>query len=230
MYRRPSALGVPDALFPKDSEYLSNYKNKEGQKRSDGSHTRPKTTMKAEGLDFIEGSTNRSQYGKEANLASRPLRAKPKGDVIGPSEGQKMEVLSSNKSDYDGKEQTKNPNLRPKTNLKMDGDQSWPSKRNEYYKSYKKPVKVKGHDNLKPLEGSIEKQSEGRSQFNGEYTPKETTRRPSSNIKSEGDLEFKSKEKDDWVQNHQKVTKTRPKTTMDKSGQLGRNAILIGRL
>ena len=46
MYRRPSQLGVPDALFPKDSEYLSNYKNNGSQSKAD--RTRPKTSMKAE--------------------------------------------------------------------------------------------------------------------------------------------------------------------------------------
>ena len=48
-------MGVPDALFPKDSEYLSNYKNNGSQSKAD--RTRPKTSMKAEGLDFAIDKT-----------------------------------------------------------------------------------------------------------------------------------------------------------------------------
>ena len=99
LYRRPSQLGVPDALFPKDSEYLSNYKNKDVPKRHEKGQNRPKTTMKTEGLDFIEGSTNRSQYGKEVYNASKPMKAKPKNDSVGSLEGQ-IESSSTNRNDY----------------------------------------------------------------------------------------------------------------------------------
>ena len=109
-------MGVPDVLFPKDSEYLSNYRNNGDQKRPD--KTRPKTSMRAEGLDFAQDTPNIVSGSVEP--VGKPTK------------------------------------LRPKTKLKMEGKREWlPLKKNEYFRSNEKPLKSKGHDNLKPLEGSI---------------------------------------------------------------------------
>lgn len=188
MYRRPSQLGVPDVLFPKDSEYLSNYRNNGDQKRPD--KTRPKTSMRAEGLDFAQDeSTTPSIVSGSIEPVAKPT--------------------------------TK---LRPKTKLKMEGKREWlPLKKNEYFRSNEKPLKSKGHDNLKPLEGSMEGQSEVRTQFQGKFMPRETSKRPNSNIKATGQRMELYKRKDEletWTTETQKVWKTRPKTTMDKSGEL----------
>ena len=191
MYRRPSQLGVPDALFPKDSEYLSNYKNNGSQSKAD--RTRPKTSMKAEGLDFAIDKTT------TPNIVSNPVFDRPL---------------------------VKNSSSRPKTNLKMDGKREWqPLKKNEYFGSTGKPVKNKGHDNLKPLEGSMEGQSEVRTQYQGKFLPPRETsnRRPNSNIKAfEGEMELfrRNGESETWTDKSEKALKTRPKTTLDKSGDL----------
>ena len=196
MYRRPSQLGVPDALFPKDSEYLSNYKNNGSQNRV-ADRPRPKTSMKTDGLDFAIDKTT------TPNIVSNPA---VQNEVV-------------------GRPLAKNSSSRPKTNLKMDGKREWPPlKKNEYFRSSEKPVKNKGHDNLKPLEGSMEGQSEVRTQYQGKFLPRETSNhRPNSNIKaSEGEMELfrRNDESETWTDKSEKVLKTRPKTTLEKLGDL----------
>ena len=108
------------------------------------------------------------------------------------------------------------PKVRPSTSSKLEGSHNWNSRRNEFISAKEKPLKAKKQaDNLKPLDGEMDKTTQNMSEYgkNGLFKRPENLRPLTSN-KPEGKHTW-STGKNDFTsaEGQERTEKTRPLTT-----------------
>ena len=167
-------LKLLDGEMDKSSQNRSEYGKNGLVQRSD--IVRPLTTVRSEGEHTW--NTGRHEY-VSAEGKEKPAKAKKSEDNLRPFKGQ-IEGTSLNRTEYGKDGMVQRPEkVRPVTNLKSDGNFEWKTKRFEYTIAEEKPIKAtKGEDNLKVLDGEIDKSSQNRSEYgkNGFVERSEMTR------------------------------------------------------
>ena len=113
MYRRPSALGVPDYRFSKSSEYLANYEERKGHKNDRFYKARPKTngdSVETGNEGQTEGMTTQNQV-----------------DFVGKKSEENIDWVTATKQENEVN--TNNAkHLRPRSKLKPEGQIEWGNK------------------------------------------------------------------------------------------------------
>ena len=145
---------------------------------------RPASNLKNEGSRAWD--TGRNEF---AQAEKRPLKAKKIDDKISTYEGQ-IDKTSLNRSEYgkDGVLGKPEKAGRPNSQLKNEGNFNWETGRFEYNPAEQKPDRAKkSEDNLRPLDGQMDKTTQNRSEY-GKHglVPRAEMARPSTTTKPEG--------------------------------------------
>lgn len=171
-YRRPSALGVPDARFHKSSEYLANY---------EAAHQR-KTPRRYASSSNLAEAANREMTENLNGKAPRPQTTMVvnEGDIEWRTERDEL------KGQYI-KKIVKN---RPRTKLRSEGEIEWKTaNKDDYYAHYNDDVikasrlKKGQEDKILLPQGQLDERSESSSQYVSHQGVKKVVgKRPNTNI------------------------------------------------